>query len=133
MPKHRMGDLTTTAIGERLLPSEIHLDSLQLELRGPDGRVIPTEWIDVRDTEFAAALSRDLGSFDEQLRSEEEDPEVLAAVEHDSALLEEWFGKKEPSGFWDDYDEDGDGPLAETPSFPQYQIQVGLVDDSSVL
>jgi len=29
-----------------------HADALQLELRGPDGRVIPTEDIDIRDTEL---------------------------------------------------------------------------------
>ncbi len=129
MPKHRMGDLTPTALGERLLPSELHLDSLRLELRGPDGLVIPTEWIDVRDAEFAAAMARDNAPLDESLLAEDDDPEIQAVVEHDYALIKEWNGFREPSGFWDGYDGEAWG---EGLSYPRYQIQVRFMDDSAI-
>ncbi len=129
MPKHRMGDLTPTAVGERLLASEAHLDSLQLELRGPNGRVIRTEWIDVRDTEQALALAREIPM--DQFDDGELDPQLRADIEHDMALFEEWFGDQEPDDLWDDYES---RPLPEwqESSFPRYQVQVLLLDDADV-
>jgi hypothetical protein len=129
MPGHRMGDLTPSALGERLLASEVHLDSLALELRGLDGRVIPTQWIDVRDAAFAAILARD--PIDDADYPDDEDPEIQAAIDHDVALIREWMDAREPDGFWKDYDDDGDRPWLES-SFPRYQIQIRLVDDGAI-
>src|SRR5262245_767188 len=36
--------------------AQAHYDALELELRGPDGSVIPTEWISVRDLEYLQTL-----------------------------------------------------------------------------
>lgn len=171
MPRHRMGDLITTPLGDRLLPiatgvsravveatrpamerrrngeplaqeasgggedadiaeAIVHAESLELELRGPDGRVIPTEWVDVRDTEFLLSLAREGEDFEDPLA--DPDPEIQAAVEHDLALLDEWAEAREPDGFWRDYDEDGDQPWVEPKSCPRYQIQVRLLDDAAV-
>ena len=130
MPKHRMGDLTPTAVGERLLASEAHLDSLQLELRGPGGRVIQTEWIDVRDTEQLLALARDIP--DEEFDEAELDAETRAAIEHDVALIEEWDREREPEGLWDDYDRSVIREWQDTVMFPRYQVQVRLIDDADV-
>ena len=130
MPKHRMGDLTPTAIGERLLASEAHLDSLQLELRGSDGRVIQTEWIDVRDTEQLLALAREIP--DEEFDDADLDAETRAAIEHDVALIEEWDREREPEGLWEDYDRSLMRDWQDTVMFPRYQVQVRLIDDADV-
>ena len=130
MPKHRMGDLTPTAVGERLLASEAHLDSLQLELRGAGGRVIQTEWIDVRDTEQLLALARDIP--DEEFDEAELDAETRAAIEHDVALIEEWDREREPEGLWEDYDRSVIREWQDTVMFPRYQVQVRLIDDADV-
>jgi hypothetical protein len=130
MPKHRMGDLTPSAIGERLLASEAHLDSLQLELRGSDGRVIPTEWIDVRDTEQLLALAGEIP--DEDFDDAEMDPQLRADIDHDRAVIEEWDREREPDGLWEDYDRSLIREWQDTVMFPRYQVQVRLIDDADV-
>jgi len=97
-------------------------EGLSLELRGPTGAVIPTEWIDIRDTEYLAALGEELAA---ELELEPLDPEIEAAVEHDLAVLEE-------EGFFDD-DEPwrGNEPRFDRPP-ARYQIHVALLDDMSV-
>src|SRR5437867_5964465 len=37
--------------------AHVHCESLRLELRGPNGAVIPTEWIAFQDTEYLLALA----------------------------------------------------------------------------
>jgi hypothetical protein len=111
-----------------LASAEDHCDALELELHGPDGNVIPTEWIDLRDTEFLLSLGED----------EIEGP----GMELDFSLEgEDDFGDP-PPGFGDDFpdfelenspglDVD-DAPWRLELVFPRYQLQVMLRDDASI-
>jgi len=108
------------------------LNALELELRDPDGNVVPNEWIDIRDTEFLTNLS------ERDLEAERDDPELLedldaqfqADIAHDLHALgierdpmsDAPFVPREAS---DDQD------LARRP-FPLYQIHVRLLDDSAI-
>jgi hypothetical protein len=105
-----------------------HCDALALELRGPDGSVIPTEWIDVRDTEFLLSLARedefDIGDCDAGFPRHTDDgridalEEVLGLADGDD---EGWALELEDDSEWH----------AEEP-FPRYQLQVMLRDDAAV-
>lgn len=108
--------------------AEAQSEALDLELRGPDGSVIATEWIGIRDTQFPLSLdsdpfgddwsSEDLGAFDP-----EREAALEKAVEADRALLDEMH-----EGFDDrhDWDESPDSNL------PRYQIHVRLINNRSV-
>ena len=112
-----------------LAAAEDHYEALELELRGPDGTVIPTEWIDLRDTEFLLSLTDDeldAARLELDFSSEEEDD----------------FGDP-PPGFDDapdfelendlDFDfDDDDAPWRPERVFPRYQLQVMLRDDGAV-
>jgi hypothetical protein len=111
-----------------LAAAEDHYDALELELRGPDGSVIPTEWIDLRDTEFLLSLGDDeLEGFGQELDFSSEGGDD--------------FGDP-PPGFGDelpdfelenDFDlEDHDAPWRPDHVFPRYQLQVMLRDDAAV-
>jgi hypothetical protein len=169
---HRMGDLVTTDVGDRLLPlataparalralvkasrDGLHeagascsgeelpqtteyadaaeafaqAESLELGLRAPDGAVIPTESVRVQDTHYLLELAReDEERFEREYFGDELDPRIAADIEHDAALIAEWFA-----------DEDldlsdvsvGDEPW-QVSQFPRYQIQIHLEDDRSV-
>ena len=95
-----------------------HLEGLELELRDPHGQRVPTDWIDVTDTEYTLSLANDfeLEELEAELR-EQTDPEVLAEIEQDAALMDEHFAAIEAEG----------PPDFEPESvFPRYQIQVQL-------
>lgn len=108
--------------------AEAQSEALDLELRGPGGSVIATEWIGIRDTQFPLSLdgnsfgddwlSGDLGAFDP-----EREAALEKAIEADRALLDEMY-----EGFDDqqDWDESPDNDLH------RYQIHVRLIDDRSV-
>lgn len=91
-----------------LAAARAHSDALALELRGLDGSLIPTEWIDIRDTEFLLSLARD------------DDLDVVGAGCVPWDLVEESWDR-DPAF---DY-----GP--EEP-FPRYQIQIMLRADAAV-
>lgn len=109
------------------------LEELRLELRGPDGRVIPAEWIGVRDTEFLLALPElddDQAPWDVDDPRTAEPPDEFSAglielgldeesIKADAELLEAEFAEAvvEP---WDD------------PVLPRYQIFVELRDPADV-
>lgn len=104
--------------------AQAHYDALELELRGPDGAVIPTEWIDVRDLEFLEALVDEREREEDIFGSSEDeaiDPELEAAIQHDLAIIDEWHANDPPE------DESW-----EEPEPLRYQIQVGLVSDASI-
>jgi hypothetical protein len=110
--------------------AQTHFEGLELELRAPDGGMVPTEWIDVRDTEFLQSLI-DAGENEwpeiESLFPDEAERKLLADIEHDAEILEEHFAAIEgdtPPVF--DPDEDDERV------FPRYQIQVGLFDESAI-
>lgn len=108
--------------------AEAQSEALDLELRGPDGSVIATEWIGIRDTQYPLSLdddpfgddwsSEDFGAFDP-----EREAALEKAIEADRALLDEMH-----KGFDDqhDWDEFADSDL------PRYQIHVRLIDNKSV-
>jgi hypothetical protein len=104
--------------------AEAHISALELELRGPDGSVIPTESIGIKDTHFLLSLASDdelgdglsgeLGGYD---------PALEAAIEADLAVLAELRAELDEGCEWD--------PPEEI-EFPRYQIQVQLLDDSAI-
>lgn len=111
-------DVVTESDYAAVAIAQSQLDALELELRGPDGRPVPTEWIAIQDTEDLARFGEDVMDWDD-LEEPPYDPELEAAVMHDLELLDEWF------------DDDGDSDLGweadeDRGEFPRYQIQVEL-------
>jgi hypothetical protein len=91
-------------------------EALELELRGPNGKVIATESIGIIDTHRLLSLA------DRELSEDEAaaplDPEDQAEID---AIVEEWLADCGPEEPWRQPEE-----------FPQYQIQVHLVDHDAV-
>ncbi|MGH7677000.1 MAG: hypothetical protein ACRENU_00955 [Gemmatimonadaceae bacterium] len=113
--------------------------SFRLVLRGPDGAVIPTEYVAVRDFGFLDQLGHD--AFDDDLEDEpgcEEAQETLASMG-----LDDWNGAWTPEtdkedGFWY-FDElelyEAWRPREERDCerrMSRYQLQVELIDESSI-
>jgi hypothetical protein len=103
-------------------------EGLELELRGPNGAVIPTESIGIRDTEYVMStdFSEDLSLYDVEaggMSDPDADAEMMAEVEEFLAELEAneaWQGSSEESG-------------EEKPSiWARYQIMVTLLDEADV-
>lgn len=104
-----------------MVAAESHLASLELELRAPDGSVVPTEWIGVQDTEELTRWAERMATkFPERYALEESgDDEIDAAVAHDMELIDSWIEERESGdGGWE-----SDEPGGE---FPRYQISVEL-------
>lgn len=70
--------------------------ALELELRGPDGALVQTELIGVNDCDRLSALAEkaleEHDAWYEQI-SDAERASFDEAVEHDRALIEEWFSE----------------------------------------
>ena len=109
-------------------------DALDLELRRPDGSIVPTEWIDIRDTEYLQSLVFDDDVDHASFALDTEGDRALEdAIDADIALLEEWG----LLGGDDDLDgtEDGAGTEKREPwedAFPRYQIQLELLNDGAI-
>jgi hypothetical protein len=97
-------------------------EAMVLELRGPDGEVIPTDWIGVRDVVFLTSLAR-------------ESEAGLGFV--DDAAEASAPGDDEDDPFEDEVDEDG----WDTPAIPEtdagqpealFQLHVMLMDDAEI-
>ena len=115
--------------------AQAHLDALELELRAPDGAVIPTSSINIRDTQavidWSERRARDGGEADvgveideyDELLFPEADDELMQSLEHDIAIIEEMLEKNAA---------DARAAGHHVPSsreerpFPRYQIQVTL-------
>ncbi|HEX6053061.1 MAG TPA: hypothetical protein VFZ21_27525 [Gemmatimonadaceae bacterium] len=95
---------------------EHELDSLALELRGPDGAVVPTESIAVNDTEYLISLANAPDSVADLPLS----PEVEEAIANDLAEIRAMRAMRKS---WEDDDEESWKP--EKP-FARYQIIVVL-------
>lgn len=100
-------------------------DALGLVLRGPDGNLIPTEWIDVRDCTFLQSLG------EEAIESASHDVDPDEALIDDlgddlEANLEALLEDEEP--WLRDADPDDTGEEPEI----RYQLSVRLLDDNSV-
>jgi hypothetical protein len=114
-----------------LAAAEDRSASLELELRGPDGLVIATEWIAIQDTEQLLSFAE----LDEEMLEREQlfgrkDEQLLADIEADDATISGWFGRGDPdkTGAEDDcgFDEsDLEDELWE-PEIPRYQIFLQL-------
>ena len=111
-----------------------HFEALEFELRREDGSVVPTDSIGIQDTHRLLGLARewendevddwsDVG--DMLLEPSESDLELERAIEHDAALIEEWFAER------DDFRDWAIGELND-PAFPRYQIYVELENSASI-
>lgn len=105
------------------------LNALALELRGPSGAVIPTEWIEIRDTEFLADLaSRELEDApapepqDFDLADDTSEPFTPESTDGASWMSDEEFIAQMQ------FDVE---PASPRP-FPLYQIHVCLYDESAI-
>lgn len=97
-----------------------HCDALELELRGPHGKRIDTEYVHVVDTHYLISLSDAKGPDD----PEEDDtltPEQQAEIDD---FVADWFDSHPAV----------DQAIAESQEveMPRYQVQVRLIDDMSV-
>lgn len=121
-------DLGTTEYAD-LAEAFTHEESLELELRGADGLIVPTESIAIQDTHFLLELVREIEEDESTLLLSDDDATELAAdIEHDAAIIEELF-ENEPPDFSDPGA--GDEPWQESP-YPRYQIMVRLLDDDAI-
>jgi len=125
--EQRSGEIRSTTEYADAAEAQVHFDALELVLRGPDGSIVPTEWIGVRDTELYAAeleaFENDLEDIDPIL-GDPADLELLRSVEHDMELLDAIEDASPHYG-------SDDGPYEwEEVTFPRYQLQVGLIGDS---
>ena len=100
-----------------LLAAETHRDALQLELRGPDDKVIATEWIDIRDTHAPPP----------EPPTSDHEPDLLDECEHLSELVEEALEERLE---WrkEDLTLEPTGPV----DLPRYQVQVMLASEWSI-
>lgn len=108
------------------IPDE--LESLQLELRDPEGMIVPTDWIAVQDTEYLLGLARqETDPFDDD-PDEPLDSELAQAIEHDAELIEARFREVDAELA------DCDDPERWQPSpvFARYQVLV-MRDESLLL
>ena len=95
-------------------------------MRAPDGSLIPTEWISIRDTEFLLAVSEDDDlelEYEEWSEDEWELSEAGCNFDEDDTF-------DEIEGWADDYESEWNEE-SEKP-FPRYQILVNLLADEDV-
>ena len=126
LPRHRAGDLHPTPLGETLLPAArgSHAE-LPLELRGPDGEVVPTEDLWIQDSEYLLAVA------DETPLPDEPEPEWMDDLEADAwdpeldAMLAEVPDLPDPP------EPDDDEP-EEAREWPRYQVMLRLIDDAAI-
>lgn len=95
------------------------LDSLRLELRDPDGVVVPTEMIAVNDTEYLLARAREPDPLDDMELS----PELEEAIAHD---IEEMLAHDQEVRGSVNFEDDEDEAWRPEPVFARYQLLVVL-------
>jgi hypothetical protein len=113
-----------------------HAAALELELRGPDGALIETEWIALQDTEFLLSLSDDDLAETECYDDRSDDGLEISAADISGfddddvfdEMLDEMYDEGEP---WSDDCDLEWSDEAEKP-FPRFQIFVTLRDDDAV-
>ena len=129
-----MGEFVPTEFGESLMPvltAAKKFAALQLELRGPNGAVIPTESIGVQDTEFLLSLNEPLEEADcgDGRLSSVTEAGFPESADRDLALFEDSFDDLESleADFCDIAAEAWKEPV-----FPRFQIHVSLRDEWSI-
>jgi hypothetical protein len=95
------------------------LQSLALELRGPDGAVVPTETIAVNDTEYLVSLAEAPDSVVNLPLS----PELEEAIANDLAEIQAMREMRRP---WEDDAADDDESWKPEKPFARYQIIIVL-------
>jgi hypothetical protein len=128
-------ELDRSTEGADLSAAFQHHEALELQLRREDGTVIRTEDIGVVDTHRLLQLSRELPQCEQVeewsdvgdllLEQSETDRQLEEDIDHDVALIREWFGQSDGFREW------AIGEVDET-QFPRYQIQVELSDDAAI-
>lgn len=110
-----------------------HLEALEFELRREDGLVVQTDSIGFQDTHRLLARAHEWEAEDIDgwtdvgdmlLEPSEDDLEIERAMEHDVALVREWFSQRDGLREW------AVGEIDD--SFPRYQVYVELVDGASI-
>ena len=100
--------------------------TMQLELRGPDGRLVRTTRIILEDSAPATL---------------QPEPDILGALAdadvesqpRDVTLSDEFdVDAGEPDGFWSDYTGSGDRVWADAPARPRYRVLVELREDAAL-
>ena len=146
---HWMGDFVATPFGEEIIPimmaprvamlareddariqeAQRRRDELALELRGPDGVLIPTQLIEITDTRWLLEISESRGwgldSDDSELRDELEVSDD-GGFERIDADPPPWLDEEDDE--LDEFDvpdvEFEGGSVEPPPDFPRYQLQV---------
>lgn len=160
--QHKIGDFAATEFGEQIIPvlmaprkatcahaslEEIELlydrrETIPLQLRAPDGRVIPTDHIEITDLEWLMSLATPLDSVPDDWQADLElaDIELADALAPDEAFRDqlaellppEWLQQQSDPLRFDEFDipdiefgqvEEPEGP---PPEYPRYQIQVQI-------
>ncbi len=105
-----------------LMAAHAHREALEMELRGPNGRVIPTEWIDIRDSQIfeeknaIPGVENEDDLFEDVVLSEESEEMVRELQEFAASLKDDY------SSEWN----------AEPEEFPRYHVQVMLLDEADL-
>ena len=160
--QHKIGDFTATEFGEKIIPvlmaprkavcahaslEEIELlydrrETIPLELRAPDGHVIPTSHIEITDLEWLMSLATPIESMPDDWQADMElaemelhgelAPEDEFRDEIAELLPPEWLQEQSDPLRFDEFDipdiefgqvEESEGP---PPEYPRYQIQVEI-------
>lgn len=154
----KFGDFVATDYGEQLIPilmaprqavcaqaemEEIHRlytrrERIHLELRAPDGSVIPTDHIEITDLDWLLSLSidrEDDWQSDIELAEAELMEELHPQEDDESERLDvlppEWFQQEIEEPDYDEFDTPAleFGDLEDEPTdFPRYQIQVAITN-----
>ena len=102
-------------------------DELELQLRGPDGAVIPTDSLHVQDTQLMLQWSdeplEEIDAYDELMFDTESDAWLMDAVENDLPLVEEMLEKNVAEARAAGH---AIPDHREERPFPRYQLQVFL-------
>ena len=110
--------------------------ALELELRGPDGKVIPTKDIAVRDTEFLIAWSEEAAKRDAERSEDSANPSTMVAAnaarpwesEQDEIDVDDMIEEFEALAAEDAADACWRPPREER-RWMRYQLQVQLASD----
>jgi hypothetical protein len=156
--EHKMGDFEASEYGEQLIPvlmaprkavcahapmeviERLYTtrEQVKLELRASDGRVIPTDHIEITDLEWLLSLAgdieddwqSDLAMAEAELAMELEPPEDEEGEQLD-VIPPEWLDDEDEDALFDEFDVPDielEDPNAPPPNFPRYQIQVTITN-----
>ena len=145
-PRQRSGDFLPTAYGETLipppdldenLPADVHVTSglcEELELRAPDGTLVPAEWIEIHDTAHTRAVICPHQSLLDNFacaRPNAATADVADEIDFDDWDVDDDLGFLEDIEF--DLEEFDHGIEAPAPGdFPRFEIDVRLIDERAI-